>query len=81
MKILQIVFCVLSCLSLAACVLVFVYEGYWGFVCLGAAALFALLMFGAKKGFRRTPVRKKTDFMNTEEENNRIRTEEGRKQD
>ena len=75
MKTLRVVFCLLSCLCLAACVLVFVYFSYWGFVCLGGAVLFGLLMLGAKNGFRRTPKPEKTDYMNSEEENERIRRE------
>ena len=80
MKILTILFCILSCLCVAACVPVFIYFKLWGFVCAGAAALFALLMVGAKHGFKRTPPQKQTDFMNTDEENEQIRREQNKEE-
>lgn len=74
-KILQIVFCVLACASAAACIFIFIYFEYWGFICLGGTALFAALMLLAKNGLPRNRKEPKTDFMNTEEENEKIREE------
>lgn len=73
LKILRITFCILSALCLAAAIPIGAFFGWvWLVGLLIAAALFALLMFGAKNGFRRQTPAPKPDFMNSEEENEKI---------
>lgn len=71
MKILKIVFCVLSCLCVAASVFLGAFLGWgWFFLAVGAAVLFGAAMFFIKK--KSDPVERKTDFMNSPEENAEI---------
>lgn len=73
MKYLQITCCILSCLCVGATVLVGVLAGWlYALIPVVAAVLFALLMIGAKRGFKRTPTPPRTDFMNSDEENRKI---------
>lgn len=73
MKILRITFCILSCICVASCILVAVFFGLWALVPFGGAIVFGGLMFAAKNNFRREKPKPKTDFMNSDEENEAIR--------
>ena len=73
MKILRITFCILSCICVASCVPVAVFFGLWALVPVGGALVFGGLMFAAKNNFRREKPKPKTDFMNSDEENEAIR--------
>lgn len=73
MTALRIVFCILSCICVAAAVPVGIFFEWWCLIPVVAAGVFAMLMFGAKNGFSRPKKEVKTDFMNTDEENERIR--------
>lgn len=73
----QVIFCVLSCLSIVAAVFLGIFLGLlWCLVGIAAAAVFASLMLLMKHG---SPFRAHTeprpDFMNTEEQNEKIRRE------
>ena len=77
-KILQIIFCVLAVLCLAAGTILGVFYGLFGFLGgLLGAAVFALLMLFAKYGIslkeKQPP---KPDFMNSAEENEKLREEQ-----
>ena len=73
MKTLRITFCILSALCLAAAIPIGVVFGLpYLFALLGGAAVFAILMFAAKGSFRRVKPQPKPDFMNSDEENERI---------
>ena len=75
-KILQMIFCILSAISVVAAFFLGVFFGF-GFALIGAAAalVFLLLTLWAKYGnpFRRPKEEPHTDFMNSEEENEMIR--------
>ncbi len=74
MKILQILFCILSCLCVAAAVFVGVFCGWEWFALVAAFAIvFAGAMFLIKR--KRTPPRRTADYMNSPEENERISRE------
>lgn len=75
MKTLKIIFCILSCLCVAASVFVGIYCGWeWFFLVIAGAAVFAGGMFWAKK--KSDPPPKPTaDFMNSDEENEKIKKE------
>ena len=78
MKILRIIFCVLSCLSLAAVVPVGALCGL-GYIAIPvvACALFAFLMFFVKQKSEPAP-KKEADFMNTDKENAAIKREQNK---
>lgn len=73
MTALRIVFCILACACVAAAVPIGIFYEWWCLVPIAAAGIFALLMIAAKNGFSRPKKEVKTDFMNTDEENERIR--------
>lgn len=74
MKILRIVFCILSCLCVAASVFIGVYYGLqWCLITLAGAILFGAGMFLAKN--KSEPKQRSTDFMNSDAENEQIRKE------
>ena len=72
MKILRIIFCILSCLCVAVCIPIAAFFGLWACVPLAGAVVFGLLMLAAKNNFRRPVPPPKADFMNTDEENKKI---------
>ena len=74
-QIFQTVFCVLSVLSVAAVLLVGILAGWlYALIAVAAAILFACLMFWCKNGnpFRKPPEEPHADYMNTDEENDRL---------
>lgn len=48
-KNLRIIFCVLAVLFAAACIFIFVYFSYWGFICVALAAVCGFLMVYCKR--------------------------------
>jgi len=74
-KILRIVFCILACLCVAATVVVGAVFGLlYCLIPLGCALVFAALMCLFKnEPWNRPKKQPRTDFMNSEEENARIR--------
>ena len=74
-KILRIIFCILSAVSVAVAIPLLCLFGLWGLIPVGTALLFGILMFAVKDGnpFKREKPAPKTDFMNTDEENRAIR--------
>lgn len=77
-NILRVVFCILSCLCVASSVIFLLYLGVWWFIGDLALGLVSIVLMFALKGdialFRKkTP---KPDFMNTDEENEKIRNDD-----
>ena len=77
MKILRITFCILSCICVAAVVPIGIFFEWYCLIPAAAAFAFAVLTVAAKNGFRREKPAPKTDFMNSEEENEQIRKMNG----
>lgn len=77
MTILRVTFCILACICAATAVPVGIFFEWWCLVPVVAALLFTLLMFAAKNGFSRPKREIKTDFMNSDEENETIRKRNG----
>ena len=75
MTVLRITFCILACLCAACAVPIGIFFEWWCLVPVAAALIFALLMFAAKNGFSRPKKEVRTDFMNTDEENEKIRND------
>ena len=74
-QIFQTIFCVLSVLSVASILILGILCGWlYAFIGVGAAILFACLMFLCKNGnpFRRPPEEPHADYMNSDEENDRL---------
>ena len=75
-KVLQTIFCILAVLSVAAVLLVGILAGWlYALIAVAAAILFACLMFWCKNGnpFRKPPEEPHADYMNTDEENDRLK--------
>ena len=73
---LRTVFCILACLCVAAAALVGTFFGLlYALIAVAAALVFGILMLVFKDGnpFRKEQELPKTDFMNSEEENEKIR--------
>lgn len=73
-KILRVVFCLLACVCAAVTVLIFALFGLYGFIPLGGAVLFAVLMFIFKNAQEReelkaNPPPPKGDFITGKVEN------------
>lgn len=79
MKVLRMIFCILACVCVAAVVPIGIFFEWYCIVPLGGAVLFGVLTVAAKNNFRREKPALKTDFMNSEEENERIRNGESEK--
>lgn len=79
MKVLRMIFCILACVCVAAVVPVGIFFEWYCIIPLGGAVLFGVLTVAAKNNFRREKPAPKTDFMNSEEENERIRNGESEK--
>ncbi len=74
MKILQIIFCILSCLCVAASVFVGIFCGWgWFALVIAFAVLFGGAMFLVKRKIN--PPQRTTDFMNSDELNEEIKKE------
>lgn len=73
-KTLQIVFCILACLCVVAAFLLGAFFGLIYFLCaIAGAVVFAVLMTVVKNGSVRASEPPKTDFMNTDAQNEEIR--------
>ena len=74
MTVLRVTFCILACICAAVAVPIGIFFEWWCLVPIVAAFFFALLMIAAKNVFTR-PKKEliRTDFMNTDEENEKIR--------
>ncbi len=72
LKTLRITFCILACISVAAVVPVGIFFDWYCLIPVVAAAAFAALTVGAKNGFKRPKPVPKPDFMNSDEENEKI---------
>lgn len=77
MNALRITFCILACTCTAAAVPVGIFFEWYCLIPVGGAFLFGFLMVAAKNNFRREKPVPKTDFMNTDEENEKIRKQNG----
>ena len=75
MTVLRIVFCILACICAAAAIPIGIFFEWWCLIPILAAAVFAVLMFVIRNAIARKEAPERTDFMNTDEENERIRTE------
>lgn len=73
MNVLRITFCIIACICVAAVVPVGIFFEWYCLIPLCAAFVFGALTVAAKNGFRREKPAPKTDFMNSDEENDRIR--------
>ena len=69
----RITFCILACLSAAVAVPICIFFSWWVIVPVFAMGIFTFLMVGFKNGFKRPEPPPKVDFMNSEEENEKIR--------
>lgn len=79
MKTLRIIFCILSCLCVAASILVGVFVGWEWFVLTAVLAV----AFGAGMIFAKDksdPKPRSTDFMNSDEENETLQKENSKKE-
>lgn len=67
-KNLRIIFCILSVLCVAVTIFIFAYFSFWGFVPLGGAVIFGVLMFVCKNAqegqeLKDNPPEPKGDFI------------------
>lgn len=72
LKTLRITFCILACICVAAVVPIGIFFEWYCLIPLVAAAVFAALTVGAKNGFKRPKPEPKPDFMNSDEENDKL---------
>ncbi len=81
MKVLKIIFCILSCICVAASIFVGIFLGWeWFFVVIAGAAVFGGGMVWAKRKSD-PPPKPSADFMNTDEQNEQIKQENEENQD
>ncbi len=80
MTALRITFCIFSCICVAAAVPIGIFFEWWCLIPVVAAGVFAMLMFGAKNGFSRPKKEIRTDFMNSDEENEQIRKNDDKRE-
>ena len=73
MTVLRIVFCILACICAAAAVPIGIFFEWWCLVPIVAAFAFGLIMIMVKNASSRPEEKVYTDFMNTDEENEKIR--------
>ena len=75
MTVLRITISIIACIATAAAVPVGIFYEWWSLNPIAAAFIFAFLMIAAKNGFTRPKAEARTDFMNSDEENEKIRNE------
>ena len=80
MTILRVTFCILACLCAACAVPIGIFFEWWCLIPVVAAGVFAMLMFGAQNGFSRPKKEIRTDFMNSDEENEQIRKNDDKRE-
>ena len=78
--ILRIVFCVLACNCAAVAVPIGIFFEWWCLVPVAGACAFGVAMLMLKNAAARAEVKPHTDFMNTDEENEKIRTEQEKRE-
>ena len=78
MTVLRIIFCILACICAAAAVPVGIFFEWWCLVPIGLAVVFAVAMIMAKNASARNEESPRVDFMNSDEENEKIRTQSNR---
>ena len=78
MTVFRIVFCILACACAAAAVPIGIFFEWWCLIPIVGAFVFGLLMIAAKNASAPPEEKVHTDFMNTDEENERIRNNEKR---
>ena len=76
MTVLRIVFCVLAGICVAATVPVGIFFEWWCIIPAVAAFAFALFMVMIKNSTARSQEKDRTDFMNSEAENEKIRSQD-----
>lgn len=76
MTILRIVFCVLACLCTAVAVPIGIFFNWWSLIPIAGAVACTIAMFMVKSASARAEEKTGVDFMNTDEENEKIRREE-----
>ena len=75
MTVLRIVFCILACVCAAAAVPIGIFFEWWCLIPIVGALAFGLFMIMAKNSSSRSESKDHTDFMNTDEENEKIRND------
>ena len=82
MTILRIVVCVLACLCAATAVPIGIFFEWWCLVPIFGAIAFTVAMFMLKSASARVEEKEKVevDFMNTDEENEKIRREQNNRE-
>ena len=76
MTVLRIVFCILACVCAAVAVPIGIFFEWWCLVPIVAAFAFGLAMIMAKNASAPPEEKTRTDFMNTDEENAKIKNSE-----
>ena len=80
MTVLRVTFCILACICAAAAIPIGIFFEWWCFVPVIGALIFAALMLLVRNATVKAEEQPHTDFMNTDEENERIRTENEKKE-
>ena len=75
MTVLRVTFCILACICTAAAIPIGIFFEWWCFVPIIGALAFTALMLFVRNSVAKKEEKPRTDFMNTDEENERIRTE------
>ena len=73
MTVLRIIFCILACLCAAVAVPIGIFFEWWCLIPIVAAFAFGLAMIMVKNATSAPEEKTHTDFMNTDEENEKIR--------
>ena len=81
MKTLRIIFCILACVCAAAAVPIGILFEWWCIIPVAGAIAFTLAMFMAKNASSPKEDKIEVDFMNTDEENEKIRREQNNRED
>ena len=75
MTVLRIVFCILACICAAAAIPIGIFWDWWCLIPIGGAIVFTFVMLMVKNASAPPQQKTTVDFMNTDEENERIRNE------
>ena len=73
MTVLRMIFCILACLCAAVAVPIGIFFEWWCLIPIVAAFAFGLAMIMVKNASAPSEEKTHTDFMNTDEENEKIR--------
>ena len=80
MTVLRIVFCVLACICAAAAVPVGIFFEWWCIIPAVGAFAFAMFMVMIKNATARPEENAYPDFMNSDEENEKLRSEQDKRE-